>query len=711
MKIGSALLVDATEATPRASWLSGIAADIAALRARGTDVIVVSSGAIALARRTLGFTHGRLRLEEKQAAAAVGQIRLAQAWSEALSARGLTAAQLLLTLDDTEDRRRYLNARATLTTLFGLGCVPVINENDSVATTEIRFGDNDRLAARVAEMVQADQLVLLSDIDGLYTADPRRDPTATHIPLVTAVTPEIEAMGGEPPTGYSSGGMRTKLVAARIATQAGCAMAIALGDVDAPLRVLEQGGRCTWFLPTPEGRSARKRWNRRRVGASGRMLDRRGRAARAASGQVAAASRCFPGARHVRTRRSRAGARPRRCCAGAWSVGVCQRRRAAHRRSSFGCDRGDPRLARSRRADPSRRPRAALAHDPLALVADHRQDCIPRKRSAMHIDTETTQHLRQAAEAARQATHVLARTPEAVRNGALRAMAAALREHGADIQRANAADLAASSSTAAFRDRLTLTPQRIEAMAAGLDQVAALPDPLGRDLGAWTRPNGLRIKRIATPIGVLGMIYESRPNVGADAAALCLKSGNAVILRGGSESLRSARAINTALVAGLRLAGLPEASVQIAPSADRAYVAAMLGAAGLIDLVIPRGGKSLVERVQREARVPVLAHAEGLNHTYVHRAADPAMARAILANAKLRRPGVCGATETLLIDADIARVAAAGVGKRLAGARLRFPRRPSGARDCAGSRAGERCRFRHRVARRRALNARGARCR
>ncbi len=272
----------------------------------------------------------------------------------------------------------------------------------------------------------------------------------------------------------------------------------------------------------------------------------------------------------------------------------------------------------------------------------------------MHIDTETTQHLRQAAEAARHASHVLARTPANVRNAALHAMATALRENSAAILLANAADLAASTSSAAFRDRLTLTPQRIEAMAGGLDQVAALPDPLGRDLGAWTRPNGLRIKRIATPVGVLGMIYESRPNVGADAAALCLKSGNAVILRGGSESLRSARAINTALVAGLRRVGLPEAAVQIAPSADRAHVAAMLGAAGLIDLIIPRGGKSLVERVQREARVPVLAHAEGLNHTYVHRAADPAMARAILANAKLRRPGVCGATETLLIDADIA---------------------------------------------------------
>jgi glutamate 5-kinase len=260
IKIGSALVVDPKQAAPRTAWLDSVAADIQMLRDRGTDVIVVSSGAIALARRSLGLTQRRLRLEEKQAAAAVGQIRLAQAWTQALSARDLTAAQLLLTLEDTEDRRRYLNARATLNTLLGLGCIPVINENDTVATSEIRFGDNDRLAARVAEMVQADQLILLSDIDGLYTADPRRDPSATHIPVVEAVTPEIEAMGGEPPPGYSSGGMRTKLVAARIATQAGCAMAIAIGHVERPLQALERGARCTWFLPAPEGRTARKRW-------------------------------------------------------------------------------------------------------------------------------------------------------------------------------------------------------------------------------------------------------------------------------------------------------------------------------------------------------------------------------------------------------------------------------------------------------------------
>ncbi|OYV40773.1 MAG: glutamate 5-kinase [Rhodospirillales bacterium 20-64-7] len=260
VKIGSALIVDPDNAVPRSEWLATVCADIGALAARGAEVIVVSSGAISLARRKLNLAGAKLRLEEKQAAAAVGQIRLAQAWSDALSAQNLTAAQLLLTLEDTEDRRRYLNARATLRTLAALRCIPVINENDTVATAEIRFGDNDRLAARVAEMVQADVLLLLSDIDGLYTADPRRHPEARHIPQVAALTPEIEGYGGEPPPGYSSGGMRTKLAAARIATQAGCAMAIALGHREHPLQALAEGARCTWFLAAPEGRSARKNW-------------------------------------------------------------------------------------------------------------------------------------------------------------------------------------------------------------------------------------------------------------------------------------------------------------------------------------------------------------------------------------------------------------------------------------------------------------------
>lgn len=260
-----------------------------------------------------------------------------------------------------------------------------------------------------------------------------------------------------------------------------------------------------------------------------------------------------------------------------------------------------------------------------------------------------------AARAAREAAAIVARAPRPAKDAALRAAAAALRARQDAILAANAADVdGAPGLSSAFRDRLTLTPARIEAMAKGLEEVAELPDPVGRTLAEWTRPNGLVIRRIAQPLGVIGMIFESRPNVTADAAALCLKSGNAVILRGGSESTRSAAAIHACLVEGLRAAGLPEAAIQVAPTADRAFVGAMLRASGLIDLIVPRGGKGLVTRVMEEARVPVLAHAEGLCHTYVHAAADPTMARSIVANAKMRRTGICGATETLLIDAAIA---------------------------------------------------------
>ena len=262
-----------------------------------------------------------------------------------------------------------------------------------------------------------------------------------------------------------------------------------------------------------------------------------------------------------------------------------------------------------------------------------------------------------AARAGREASSALARMDAAARNAALAAMGAELRARSGEIIAANAEDLAAfdaGGGTSAFRDRLMLNGARVEAMARGLDEIAALPDPLARTLADWTRPNGLRIRRVPQPIGVIGMIYESRPNVGADAAGLCLKAGNAVILRGGSESFYSARAIHDAITAGLRAVGVPEAAVEITPSADRIYVGAMLAAAGAIDLIIPRGGKRLVERVQQEARIPVLAHAEGRCHTYVHAAADPAMARCVVANAKMRRTGICGATKTLLIDADVA---------------------------------------------------------
>lgn len=265
-----------------------------------------------------------------------------------------------------------------------------------------------------------------------------------------------------------------------------------------------------------------------------------------------------------------------------------------------------------------------------------------------------TQLMAQMGAKARAAAAALARLPAALRDAALAEAATALRAAGAKIIAANAQDMAAFKGTAAFGDRLLLNEARVEAMARGLEEVAALPDPLARQLAEWTRPNGLKITRVPQPLGVLGMIYESRPNVGADAAAIAIKSGNAIILRGGSESHHSAGAINAALNLGFTKAGLPENVVQIAPSTDRRFVAAMLTASGFIDLIIPRGGKGLVELVQREARVPVLAHAEGLNHTYIHEKADFAMARSLLANAKMRRTGICGATETLLLDAAIA---------------------------------------------------------
>lgn len=260
VKIGSALLVEGATGALNAPWLAALAEDIAAARARGADVVLVSSGAIALGRRVLRLGAGALPLEQSQAAAAVGQIRLARAWEEALAPHGITTAQVLVTLQDTEDRRRYLNTRATLETLLALKVVPIVNENDTVATDEIRFGDNDRLAAQIAVTVGADQLALLSDIDGLYTGNPHLDPTARRLDFVARLTPAIEAMAGDPVSGLSKGGMRTKILAARTAVAGGCAMVIAAGQPLRPLSAVENGAPCTWFAPQGDPQAARKRW-------------------------------------------------------------------------------------------------------------------------------------------------------------------------------------------------------------------------------------------------------------------------------------------------------------------------------------------------------------------------------------------------------------------------------------------------------------------
>ncbi|SNT71602.1 glutamate 5-kinase [Paracoccus seriniphilus] len=258
IKIGSALLVGPDGL--RSEWLRGLCDDVADWRRKGCDVVLVSSGSIALGRRVLGLSEGALPLEQAQAAAAVGQIRLARAYEEALTPHGVKTAQILLTLEDSSNRRRYLNSRATLQTLLSLGVVPIVNENDTVATDEIRFGDNDRLAAQIAVTCGADQLLLLSDVDGLYTANPKTDPGARHLPVIEHLTPEIEAMGGDPVSGLSRGGMKTKLMAARTAVSGGCAMAIAEGSVQRPLSAVVAGARSSWFLPEGDPQAARKRW-------------------------------------------------------------------------------------------------------------------------------------------------------------------------------------------------------------------------------------------------------------------------------------------------------------------------------------------------------------------------------------------------------------------------------------------------------------------
>ncbi|HTC84695.1 MAG TPA: glutamate 5-kinase [Rhizomicrobium sp.] len=260
VKVGSALLVDGAKGELRRDWLASLCDDIAALKKQGLAVVLVSSGSIALGRRLLKLSNGVLRLEESQAAAAAGQVRLAEAYADMFATRAIVAAQVLLTFGDTEERRRYLNARATLATLVALGAVPVINENDTVATAEIKFGDNDRLAARVASMMGADRLVLLSDVDGLYSADPSRDPSASHIAEVAAITPAVEAMAGGSVSGYGRGGMTSKLIAAKIAMGAGCDVVLTKGDTLNPLSALAGGTRHTLFKASVTPAAARKRW-------------------------------------------------------------------------------------------------------------------------------------------------------------------------------------------------------------------------------------------------------------------------------------------------------------------------------------------------------------------------------------------------------------------------------------------------------------------
>ena len=357
VKVGSSLLVDTAAGALKHDWLSGLAADIAALHKNQCDVIVVSSGAIALGRAVLKLPVGSLKLEEAQAAAAVGQIALARAWSEFLSAHGLTAGQVLVTLGDTEERRRYLNARSTIAKLLEWRSVPVINENDTVATTEIRFGDNDRLAARVATMMSADLLVLLSDVDGLYDKPPSQ-PGAQRVPVVARITPEIEAMAGVGESETARGGMLTKIEAGKIATTAGTHMIIASGHVPHPLKAIADGAPCTWFLTPANPVTARKKWIAGSLEPRGALVIDAGAVTRVAFGQEPAAGRRHQGRGRVRARRRRGGARAGRRRDRPRADRLRRRGRRQDQGPFLGGYPRRARLRRTQRDDPPRRPRA-----------------------------------------------------------------------------------------------------------------------------------------------------------------------------------------------------------------------------------------------------------------------------------------------------------------------------------------------------------------
>ena len=652
LKIGSALLVDQEKYTLHAKWMQALVQDIVALHAEDREVVIVSSGSIALGRRHLRLSH-RASLSEHQAASAIGQVRLAHAWQEVLAAADIVVAQILLSLDDTEERRRHLNARAALKALLDRRAVPVINENNSVATNEIRFGDNDTLAARVAAMIDADTLLLLSDIDGLYTVDPRKDPTASFIEEVWDITPEIASYAGPAVSGCSSGGMVTKLQAARIATSGGCRLAILDGRPYRPIKALREGSRCTWFKTTVTAVKARKRWIAGALKLCGRVQVDDGAKMALANGKSLLPAGVTSLAGEFR--------RGDAVCIVDSSGREIGRGLSAYDKSSA------LRILGRRSADilgilGYHRGEELIHRDDLAITANigllkERRPDRPTRKSRVGDMQEQSQDLhallRRIARAARKTGRLLAQTSGVVRASALRAAARHLRAQQSAILEANRKDMHAARQkgrSAAFLDRLKLTPERVAGIAQSMESVASLPDPLRRTLAQWRRPNGLYIRRVSVPIGVVAIVYESRPNVTADAAALCLKSGNAAILRAGSESFHSAAAILFAVHQGLREVEIPTSAVQGIPTTDRAAVGLLMSMSGDIDVLIPRGGRALTERIAKESRVPTLLHLEGVCHTYVHRSADPEMARRVVVNAKMRRPGICGATEALLVD-------------------------------------------------------------
>ena len=503
---------------------------ISDLKNAGHEIVMVSSGAIGMGAGKLSLKERPSDMPTKQAAAAVGQCELMYTYDKLFGEYNHTVAQILLTSEDIEHDDRRQNVENTMERLLSLGAIPIINENDTISTSEIVIGDNDTLSAIVASTVHADLLVLLSDIDGLFTADPRKDPSATLIPTVCEITPEIKAMTSGAGTNLGTGGMTTKIQAAQIATENGIDMVIANGADPVILYDIADG--------------------------------------------------------------KQAGTR-------------------------------------------SLRRKNAL------------------KERTKRIMKETKCILREA----KAAVSSLAVLKSEEKNKALLAMADALIADTSSILCENKKDMDAAKDTisSVMLDRLKLDESRIRAMADGIRAVAALPDPVGRILSDETRPNGLHIQKVSVPMGVIAIIYESRPNVTSDAAALALKSGNVCVLRTGKEAFHSAFSIVTALKKGLHSCGINEQVINLIEDTSRKSALDLMRAVGFIDLLIPRGGAGLIKACVEQALVPCIQTGTGICHIYVDKDADLSMALRIVENAKMSRPSVCNAAEVCLVHRDVAK--------------------------------------------------------
>jgi len=656
IKIGSAVLAGGGSLDRKKFAL--LCDDLAAV-AHHRALVIVSSGAVALGVERLQLAQRPKDMALKQAAAAAGQSRLMRLYDDELEARGRRCAQVLLTHADIADRGRYLNARRALGELLARGVVPVINENDTVSVEEIKFGDNDALAAMVVDLVEADLLVVLTDAGGVFTKDPRESEDAVRIPLIEKVTVEVEGLACGPRAGAGTGGMITKLRAAKRATEAGAPCAIVPGEPGILPRLFAGEDVGTLVLAQGERKRLRKRWMldlkaRGEIlvddGARTALIERkksllpsgvrevrgsflsgdavniatldgkafaRGLAVYSAEEEPAAQRRAR-GARQLSLRRCGEHRYPRRQGLRARSGRLLGGRSAAHRRAALRRHRGAARVPPARLRGAPRRP----GGDGLSAA---------KKAAALEL-----------ASRARAAALGL---PARDRGQLVLEAAAAIEARATAIAAANEADVAqAAKENAAFIDRLRLDDKRIAEMARALRAVAALPDPVGEVVESLRRPNGLRVERVRAPLGVVLMIYESRPNVTAEAAALCLRSGNAALLRGGSEALRTNEAIASCFGGD---------AVQLVPP-DRELLDELLQLEEQIDLCIPRGGPSLIRFISRRARVPVIKHYQGVCHLYVATDADLRMAEEIAVNAKVQRPGVCNALECLLVDRAVA---------------------------------------------------------